>query len=821
MPDYAPPDVDIPALTALLDGKYAEIRELTRKNLVEYAGILDDAIEMPRDEFRERVLEVVKEMAATGATGLGFPTEYGGGGDIGASVAAFETLGFGDLSVLVKVGVQFGLYGGAILQLGSKHHHDAYLEDLVTGELLGCFAMTETGHGSNVQALGTFATYDAESQEFVITTPDDRSRKDYIGNAAAHAHSAVVFAQLQIGGKSEGVHAFVVPIRDEKGKPLDGVRIEDDGAKIGLNGVDNGRLWFDGVRVPRENMLNRYADVTEDGRYLSDIENADRRFFTMLGTLIQGRVCVGGAGITASKVALAVAIKYANLRRQFGSPDSDEEELLLDYGMHQRRLLPLLARTYALHFAQEVLLSELHNVLSTTEAPDRQRRALESRAAGTKALGTWHASTTIQECREACGGAGYLMANRIGALRADTDVFTTFEGDNHILLQLVAKGLLTDYSSSFGDLDQLGMVRFVAGLAVETVVERTSAHKLLERIRDVLPGGDDRWDQEAGLLDPEYQLAMFRWREEHMLSGVARRLKRGMDGGMDAVEVFSRVQDHVIAAGRAHVERLVLEAFVEKIAQHGRQRQQGRPEPALRPLRPLLDRGRPGLVDGARTTLQHAVQGDQPRGLLAVPQAAPDRGGPRRRLRDPPGDAARGDPRGRPRWWSLSAPADPSRPQPRRRARCPARRRPDRWPARRRVGCEHLVGGLGWSGAAGCAAADDRAAGAVGGPRGAAARTRCGGGGRPARARVRRQRGLRVLRRRSGQRRADARAVGVPGVPAAGHRRRRRAGRAAGCPEVAGLTGSAQETDRWVSCRSSGPRRERRRRARRPRRGCP
>ena len=167
----------------------------------------------------------------------------------------------------------------------------------------------------------------------------------------------------------------------------------------------------------------------------------------MLGTLIQGRVCVGGAGITASKVALAVAIKYANKRRQFGAPDTDEEELLLDYGMHQRRLLPLLAKTYALHFTQEILLTELHNVLSTTDGPDRQRRALESRAAGTKALGTWHASRTIQECREACGGAGYLMSNRLGALRADTDVFTTFEGDNHILLQLVAKGLLTDYSS--------------------------------------------------------------------------------------------------------------------------------------------------------------------------------------------------------------------------------------------------------------------------------------------------------------------------------------------------------------------------------------
>uniref|UniRef100_UPI0025D6C0D1 acyl-CoA dehydrogenase n=1 Tax=Nocardioides sp. TaxID=35761 RepID=UPI0025D6C0D1 len=192
------------------------------------------------------------------------------------------------------------------------------------------------------------------------------------------------------------------------------------------------------------------------------------------------------------------------------------------------------------------------------------RRELESRAAGTKALGTWHATRTIQECREACGGAGYLSVNRFAALKADSDIFTTFEGDNHVLLQLVAKGLLTDYASEFEDLDQLGMMRFVTGVAVETVIEKTSVHKLLERVRDLLPGGD-QWDQEAGLLDPDYQLAMLRFREEHMLAGVARRLKRGMDNGMNPGEVFSRVQDHVIAAANAHVERLVLEAFVAKV----------------------------------------------------------------------------------------------------------------------------------------------------------------------------------------------------------------------------------------------------------------
>ncbi|MFZ4133812.1 acyl-CoA dehydrogenase [Streptomyces koyangensis] len=560
---YTQPEIDVPALAALLDGEYAEIRELVRGNLKTYASILDEADELSLDAYRERVRELVVEMAATGQTGMGFPREYGGGGDVGASIAAFETLAFGDLSVLVKVGVQFGLFGGAILQLGTERHHDAYLPDLITGKLMGCFAMTETGHGSNVQALGTVARYDAQSQEFVLTTPGEQARKDYIGNAARHGEVAVVFAQLEVDGTSEGVHAFVVPIR-AGGEPAPGVRIEDDGRKMGLNGVDNGRLHFDGVRVPREALLNRFADVTPEGVYESPIDNPNRRFFTMLGTLVQGRVSVGGAAVNAAKVALTIATRYATRRRQFEPAPGEQEQLLLDYGLHQRRLLPLIARTYALHFAQDVVRTRLHQVFSGIETDDQARRELEARAAGTKALTTWHATRTIQECREACGGAGYLSLNRFAALKSDSDIFTTFEGDNHVLLQLVAKGLLTDYASEFEDLDQLGTVRYVAGLAVETLLEKTSAHKLLERVRDLLPGGDE-WDQEAGLLDSEYQLAMVRYREEHMLAGVARRLKRGVDQKRDPGAVFSQVQDHVIALAQAHVERLVLEAFVAKV----------------------------------------------------------------------------------------------------------------------------------------------------------------------------------------------------------------------------------------------------------------
>ena len=552
---------DVDELAVLLDGPYADVRARVREQLTKHASFLDEADTLSHTDYRDRVRDLLVETAGTGMTGIGFPAEYGGGASIGGSIAAFETLAFGDLSLLVKSGVQFGLFGGAILHLGTKRHHDRYLADVVAGRVLGCFAMTEHGHGSNVAAVDTVATYDVETQEFVITTTKEDAYKDYIGNAAAHGELAVVFAQLEVAGERHGVHAFVVPIRVD-GEPAPGVRIGDDGVKLGLNGVDNGRLWFEGTRVPREALLNRFAEVSPEGAYESSIENPNRRFFTMLGTLVQGRVSVGGAGLSASKVALTIAVRYALRRRQFEATSDEQEELLLDYGQHQRRLLPLLARTYALHFAQETLVGQLHAVLSGEVTDEKAKRELEARAAGTKALNTWHATRTIQECREACGGAGYLAVNRFAALKADTDVFTTFEGDNTVLMQLVAKGLLTDYASEFEDMGQVDMVRFVAGVAVDTVLERTAVHKLLERVRDLLPsGGED----EPDILDSDYHLAMLRFREEHMLAGVARRLKTGIDKGMNPGVVFSQAQDHVIGTAHAHVERLVLEAFTDKI----------------------------------------------------------------------------------------------------------------------------------------------------------------------------------------------------------------------------------------------------------------
>src|SRR3954468_12993909 len=557
------PSVDLGALRALLDGEHAEIRNLCRAWLSDPANA--PRPDLPLEEHRARGRAWAKELADAGETARGFPVEFGGRGQVGGAVAGFETLAFGDLSLLVKCGVQFGLFGGAVLHLGTRRHHERHLADIAALRLPGCFAMTETGHGSNVQQLETTATYDDATGEFVVHTPHDGARKDYIGNAARDGRMAAVFAQLVVGGESRGVHALLVPLRDDDGRPLPGIRIEDCGAKLGLDGVDNGRIWFDQVRVPRDALLDRYAKVDEDGVYTSPIENPTKRFFTMLGTLIQGRVSVCGASISATKVALAIAVRHAESRRQFGPPGG-EEVVLLDYRTHQRRLLPALAKVYALHFAQEELVARLHRVFTADAELDRERRELETLAAGLKAVATWHATATIQECREACGGMGYLKGNRFAALKADTDVFTTFEGDNTVLLQLAAKNLLTDFRDQLGELDPLGTASFFAGQVFTTVAERTAVRELLTRLADdLLPGRDDQSD----LGGREVQLELLRWRADHIRSGVARRLKGGIDAGREPFQVLLDCQDHLIAAARAYVECVVLEQFAAAVTRCG------------------------------------------------------------------------------------------------------------------------------------------------------------------------------------------------------------------------------------------------------------
>src|SRR5690348_306952 len=542
-----------------LDGRWRDTKNAMRANLSD---------EKFRPHYtpntviaRAKVAEQLKIMAAAGAAEDGFRKEHGGTGDVGAAVTRIEMLAMSDLSLMVKAGVQWGLFGGAIENLGTERHHQAYVQKIIDLELLGCFAMTETGHGSDVQALETTATYDPEAQEFVIDSPTRTSRKDYIGGAAETARVAAVFAQLITpDGEGHGVHCFVVPIRDSEGNDLPGVTTSDCHYKGGLPGVDNGRIQFDHVRIPRENLLNKYADVAEDGTYSSPIENPGRRFFTMLGTLIRGRVTVGGSAGAAARVALDIATRYALQRRQFEAPGDDHEVLIMDYLVHQRRLLPLIAKSYALQFAQNELVSDLHDLQDVEEPDGEVQRELEARAAGLKAAATWHATRAIQEAREACGGAGYLAENRLIALKADTDVFTTFEGDNHVLTQLVAKHLLTEYADDIKGMSPFEWVKFATSTARERVRRSTGTEIILQNLLD---GRQDN-EEEGSLFNRGTQAKMFEDRADYLLSTVARRLQANSKE-MSPFEAFNSVQDHVLHAAAAHIDRIIFEAFAAGI----------------------------------------------------------------------------------------------------------------------------------------------------------------------------------------------------------------------------------------------------------------
>jgi acyl-CoA oxidase len=280
----------------------------------------------------------------------------------------------------------------------------------------------------------------------------------------------------------------------------------------------------------------------------------------MIGTLIRGRITVAGSAGAAARVALDIATRYALQRRQFSAPDDDAEVLIMDYLVHQRRLFPLIAKSYALQFAQNELVAKCHD-LQISDAPDpEEQRELESRAAGLKAANTWHASRAIQEAREACGGAGYMAENRLIGLRADTDVFTTFEGDNHVLIQLVAKELLTAYADDIRSMSPVEWVRFAANTVGTRVMKRTAAETILQTIVDARQDSEE----EGSLFNRGTQVKMFEDREEYLLSSVARRLQ-AKSNQMSAFDAFNAVQDHVLHAATAHIDRVVLEAFVAGI----------------------------------------------------------------------------------------------------------------------------------------------------------------------------------------------------------------------------------------------------------------
>uniref|UniRef100_A0A6Q2XHN6 Acyl-coenzyme A oxidase n=1 Tax=Esox lucius TaxID=8010 RepID=A0A6Q2XHN6_ESOLU len=353
-----------------------------------------------------------------------------------------------------SLGVVCGLFGGAVTNLGSPEQKDSwYLPDL---EFTGMFAMTERSHGSNVRGILTEARYEPSTQEFIIHTPCDDAQKMYIGNAMK-GNYASVFAQLIINGESHGPHCFIVPIRDQSGVMNPGVTAIDMKHKEGLHGVDNGILIFDNVRIPRKNLLSKFGCVSTDGVYSSPIQSKGKRFNAMLAALTPTRLGLSVQAMASMKLGLIIAVRYSHSRRQFG-PKDQEEVKIIEHQTQYLRLMPHLAAALALTFTTRFAGCMMDDALCKGEVL-QNNSSLQALVAGLKAYSTWENLACLQECRECTGGMGFMMENRIPALKCDSDVFVTFEGDNVVMLQVVVKELMTQYTRQLGNSVGGGLIK--------------------------------------------------------------------------------------------------------------------------------------------------------------------------------------------------------------------------------------------------------------------------------------------------------------------------------------------------------------------------
>lgn len=348
--------------------------------------------------------------------------------------------------------LHIGMFIPSILSQGSPEQQAKWLPLCNSLKVIGTYAQTELGHGTFVRGLETLAVYDKDTRQFIVHSPNLTSTKWWPGGLGKTATHVILMARLILPDsnsssshgsrqKDYGPHGFVVQIRDMGTHlPLPGITVGDIGPKMGYNGVDNGYLRFNHVRIPKDAMLSRFSSITDEGAYIPPPkDNAKASYATMV--YVRATI-VRDAGEYLGR-AVTIATRYTAVRRQTAPGPNERELQVLDYDGVQQTLLPLIAKTYALKFMGNAMMDMYDNFNKDRDAGNfNALPELHALSSGLKSLCTDIAAGGIEASRRTCGGHGYSMLSGLPTLFNSYVQNVTWEGDNNVMFLQTARYLL-------------------------------------------------------------------------------------------------------------------------------------------------------------------------------------------------------------------------------------------------------------------------------------------------------------------------------------------------------------------------------------------
>ncbi|KAJ5709404.1 hypothetical protein N7493_010738 [Penicillium malachiteum] len=343
-----------------------------------------------------------------------------------------------------------------VREQGSEAQRAHWMPLIDSWKIVGAYAQTELGHGSNVRGLELEARWDPATKEFILHSPTLTSSKWWNGSLGRIANHAIVVAQLLLPKRdapfeyvSHGPNPFIVQVRDmDTHLPLDGVVVGDIGPKYGYITMDNAYMLFNNFRIPHSAMLSRYSSVDpETGIYTKPEQPA-----TVYGSLTYVRAQIVHHARLVLARAVTVAVRYTAIRRQFKDRDGDgsgSELSVLDYPTVQIRILPLLATTFALHYTGLAMRNIYENAREDIEQGNFYSLAyMHSMSSGLKSLCTMLAADGIETCRRALGGHGFGGGSGLIELNNDYLSKPTVEGDNWMITQQLSSWLIKKMASA-------------------------------------------------------------------------------------------------------------------------------------------------------------------------------------------------------------------------------------------------------------------------------------------------------------------------------------------------------------------------------------